>query len=416
MLRSTVEKVTPKQAATYLKKFQVNRRLRPGMVDYLSREIIENRWQLSHQGVAFFEDGSGADGQHRLNAIVKAGKAVHIAVFRGLKKTAMNIIDTGTARTPDDVLRINGRDYGPGAGGIVKQIAFGMEGGRGRLSNQVILELADRYGMGIKAINDAFEGKSVAGITVAPVKAAMVRAFFALPQRRGKIKRFAAILLKGLDADIDKKTERPAYLLRELLIGAASVRGSQTVAEVYAKTERALHSFLNGDNLDKIYATKFELFPMPGENDDSDDTSAPVEDGKRHFLVPVSGRGGESGSKIVKHGLRIGKIRIGKNSQCRKLIQKGDRLAFICNNKVIGDASVEEFTSSPRAQDDAFPYEIKLNGTRAYYERPVEVNGNLCAKLSGFQKNPTPNMLSTLVRSIRPLTAKDFGMLTTCPK
>lgn len=415
MIRAQVEQVTPKQAATYLKHFKlVQRRLRPSMVDYLAEEIKCNRFETTHQGLAFFDDGTGADGHHRLHAIIKANKTVKILVTRGLKRKAGNAIDTGTARTPDDVLRLNGRDYGVGAGGVIKHIVSGMEGSRGKLSNQVILDLADRYGHGLLFVAKVMGATNVPGVTVAPVKSVVVRAYFARPQQRPKLERFMEILVQGYKAQKASGKEDPAFALRELLHRQPGIRGTMLLKEVYAKTERALKSFLDDEPLDKIYATKWELFPLPGENEDMEiDKEAVATDGPTHFLIPVTGRGGESGRVIVQRALKKGIIRIGKNCPCRNMMKQGDRACFVISKMVIGDASIEGVVSNPRAGDDAFPHEVKLNGTRVYYERPVEITYNKCARLSGFKGNPNQNMMATLLRSVRPVTAGDFKLLTT---
>lgn len=101
-----VEVVTPALAAEWLKKNTRNRRPLLSKVANLVREIKEGRWVLTHQGIAFGEDGTLFDGQHRLLAVVEAGAPVTMRVTRGLPAETLNAIDTGTSRRSQDVLAI----------------------------------------------------------------------------------------------------------------------------------------------------------------------------------------------------------------------------------------------------------------------------------------------------------------------
>lgn len=106
---SKEELVTPEQAAEWLA--QRNTRNRPKnerAIIALAKDITEGRWITSHQGIAFGEDGSLLDGQHRLSAIVLSGVAVRVMVTRNLPLEARDIIDLGGAgtRRAQDVMAI----------------------------------------------------------------------------------------------------------------------------------------------------------------------------------------------------------------------------------------------------------------------------------------------------------------------
>lgn len=82
-----------------------NRHLRKAVVDKYATEMEKGRWFLTHQGIGIYEDGTLADGQHRLAAILKA-KAFNtkLVVVRGLPEDAVLAIDQHVKRTARDVL------------------------------------------------------------------------------------------------------------------------------------------------------------------------------------------------------------------------------------------------------------------------------------------------------------------------
>ncbi|MET9546552.1 hypothetical protein ABZY36_14745 [Streptomyces sp. NPDC006627] len=108
--------VTPEIAEELLSRAVVNRRLDWGQVAFLADSITRKEWQLTHQGIALdgpLDTGFLLDGQHRLNAIVKAGTPVPLYVFEGLPRTAFPVLDTGKRRSGVDTLSGTGEKYLP---------------------------------------------------------------------------------------------------------------------------------------------------------------------------------------------------------------------------------------------------------------------------------------------------------------
>jgi hypothetical protein len=109
-MRTKVETVTPKMARKWLEAsegFQ-QRGMRERLVAKLTHAIESDQWQITHQGIAIAEGGIVLDGQHRLTAIVRADMPVQMMVTRDADPAMFGVIDTGTARTPADSLRIAG--------------------------------------------------------------------------------------------------------------------------------------------------------------------------------------------------------------------------------------------------------------------------------------------------------------------
>lgn len=107
----TIELVTPEQAAIYLKHRAKNRGISSNKVESYVADIRAGRFQLSHQAIAFDEHGVLFDGQHRLAAIVRAGRSIVLTVARYHVPPAMAVIDSGISRSFKNVLQLNGFPY-----------------------------------------------------------------------------------------------------------------------------------------------------------------------------------------------------------------------------------------------------------------------------------------------------------------
>lgn len=103
--------VTPELASYMLEHNTHNRRLSARRTTTHTNMIKGGRWQTTHQGLAFDKTGRLLDGQHRLEAIVKAEMPVEIVVSFGWDTETFTAIDTGNPRTSDDLLYIDGMSY-----------------------------------------------------------------------------------------------------------------------------------------------------------------------------------------------------------------------------------------------------------------------------------------------------------------
>jgi hypothetical protein len=107
-VRTEVQEVTPELAGEWLLKNPQNRPLSRYFVAQLARAIERGEWQLTHQGIAFDERDNLVDGQHRLEAVVRAGVTVPMTVTRGVSRVAFTVMDTGRKRTGRDALSLAG--------------------------------------------------------------------------------------------------------------------------------------------------------------------------------------------------------------------------------------------------------------------------------------------------------------------
>ncbi len=100
--------VTPAMAEYYLGKNTANRRVSERRVKTYERDLLNGNFGTTHQGIAFYDDGSLADGQHRLIAIVRSETPAELLVVSGIKKKDAIHIDSGRARSMSDSIKIGG--------------------------------------------------------------------------------------------------------------------------------------------------------------------------------------------------------------------------------------------------------------------------------------------------------------------
>ena len=70
-MRTEYVTITPAMAKDMLLKNKINRDIKEYRITHWVWLMESQDWYTTHQGIAFYEDGTLADGQHRLLAIIK---------------------------------------------------------------------------------------------------------------------------------------------------------------------------------------------------------------------------------------------------------------------------------------------------------------------------------------------------------
>jgi hypothetical protein len=102
----SLETITPESATNWLRANQHNRPVRRRHVAFLAQEIIKGNWQVNGQPIVISEREEVLDGQHRLMAIIEAGRQIQSLVVYGIEEAAFKTIDTGAVRTGADALTL----------------------------------------------------------------------------------------------------------------------------------------------------------------------------------------------------------------------------------------------------------------------------------------------------------------------
>lgn len=107
MVTTEIMRVTPALARAWLEHNEGNRTVNRTHIVDLARDMIDGRFRLTHQPIAFDATGNLIDGQHRLMAIVQSGCTVELMVARYTDITTAKAlpVDIGKKRTAAQVLQ-----------------------------------------------------------------------------------------------------------------------------------------------------------------------------------------------------------------------------------------------------------------------------------------------------------------------
>jgi hypothetical protein len=107
-MKTEILTVTPEMAKNILLKNTKNRPIIATRVAEFEAQLLRGEMQLTHQGIAISETNILLDGQHRLIAISNTGVAAKLQVSTGLPDSVFAVLDTGSKRSPGNVLSISG--------------------------------------------------------------------------------------------------------------------------------------------------------------------------------------------------------------------------------------------------------------------------------------------------------------------
>jgi len=257
--------VTPDMAATWLEQTnRRNRKIKESIVVRYSRDMRDDKWILTHQGIAFSPDDILLDGQHRLWAVVESGRTIAMHVWRNITDEAMMVIDSATGRSMTDILNIarrNGQVTNHQVA-CLRAMLGGLSAKVPRLTPAEVSELLQQYG---KAVAFAIENlpaiASTRGINTATTRGVMARAYFSV--HHVTLREFCRKLTTGI---VTSDGEGVVVLLRQTLQMTGASGLANRIAR-YAKIERALRAYVDGENPSRIHCVTSEQFPLPGEDE-----------------------------------------------------------------------------------------------------------------------------------------------------
>jgi hypothetical protein len=253
-MKMEVMTVTPAMALRCLEKNKVaNRNLSQSRINAMVSDMVNGHWILTHQGIAFDNDGNLLDGQHRLAACIQSEMPFKTLVTKGLSVEACVAVDNVRPRSITDHARQIGLDISTSHSSIAMCIEYGAEF-HDHISIAKKLELIAKYRDGIGFA--VAHSRSNSGFQ-APCKAVVARAYYS--QDHGKLERFMEVYNSMVT---EGAKESAATTLRKYLT-SGKLYGWSARGEMYRKTETALYYFIRGKPMSKIYGTEKELFPLP---------------------------------------------------------------------------------------------------------------------------------------------------------
>jgi len=254
--------ITPEMAQRWLT--QSNDHNRPMSVAHcerLARDMREGHWKITHEGIAFSSNGRLLDGQHRLKAITLAGKAVEMFVWFDVPAEALLTINHGRPRDLVDLLALSGaaEDIDGHDIAILRALLAGM----GKVPQLTPAEASDAYHRHKDAIEFATVYLSrrggVNGVATSDVRAVIARAYYSADLER--LAAFCQVLSTGLAT---QPTDRPAVMLFSHLVRNPG-HNDMARRDRYLRTQRALAAYLRKEELGRLLAANYELFPLPEE-------------------------------------------------------------------------------------------------------------------------------------------------------
>jgi hypothetical protein len=260
-MTTSKEFVTPDMALDWLSKNENNRHLVPADVDYLRDCILSGAWRVTHQGIAFYEDGTLADGQHRLHAIMEAGVGVWINVTKGMPLQNADAIDRGKTRSNKDHLHFRGvkSDTRRVAACVcminqyfVERSENATRWAKRRLRPDEFAKFYDSFSDGIDFAYSS--NKQLHACVVAAIASAWFTA------DRDRLAQFRSLLSSGAATDAG---DHAAIRLRDFLIKKQYGQGESARNDLFLKACSALRAFLDGRSISKLYATNDHAFPLP---------------------------------------------------------------------------------------------------------------------------------------------------------
>ena len=105
---TSVITITPEMAKELLEQNTNNRGISPANVQKIASDMLSDGFKLNGETIKIYDDGSLADGQHRLMACVLSGKPFQTYVIRGIKKDVLHTIDAGKTRNTVEALNMTG--------------------------------------------------------------------------------------------------------------------------------------------------------------------------------------------------------------------------------------------------------------------------------------------------------------------
>jgi len=243
--------ITPQLAKDYLERNPKNRNVSERLVQKYAQDIQQGQWALTHQGIAFYEDGTLADGQHRLFAIIKADLPVRMMVTSGLKQSDAINIDAHRARSAIDGIKIGGLSDWIQAKHLTM---LPMITHPKRLSTHESVDMLNMLEDSAKFALKAFPTNK-RYLTSSIIHAALTLAHH-FGETPAKLMRFGDVFSTGL---ADKKEEFVIVLLREAFFNNRS-GGAQDKYEKFLKAQKAIYAYCRGEEVKRLMLPKGPIY------------------------------------------------------------------------------------------------------------------------------------------------------------
>jgi hypothetical protein len=248
-----IQLISPETAKLMLFEPAKNRSLKHGMIARFVHDMLQGKWRVTHQGIAFNTKGQLIDGQNRLHAVIKSNVAVWMLVVRGCEDSSMLSLDSGTVRSMPDQMRLNEVALTMPSGAEIPSVAcdsqrvtalhnLESQSWKGhKLSPDATIALIQRYNAGLTWARQHFKNGTPKKKpwNNASVVGGLV---YAYPFNPLEVDKFVDILI-GRKTNVP--SDDPAHVLREWLRDFDSSSGEANKVLQLRGTMWALYCHLN---------------------------------------------------------------------------------------------------------------------------------------------------------------------------
>jgi hypothetical protein len=249
---SEVVELTPAVAELLLKNNNENRAMNEATVQSYTYDITQGRWDFNGESLKIARDGSLNDGQHRCEAVVRAGKPIRTLMTFGLDRSARMTVDQGRVRGVGDYLFMEGGVKNSAEVAAAARIMWSVRNGfislgtprLGATKTAIRAEYwahAKAIDSAVSMINEAAGKKRVLG-----GKAAAIAALVSMRRAYASADDFMSKFIVGNDL----KAGDPILVLRERFMGKQIING----VDRYKMILRAFDHWVEGRTISKIAA------------------------------------------------------------------------------------------------------------------------------------------------------------------
>lgn len=214
-----IEEITPEIAKQWLGVNHRNRRLSNPTVTRLAGVILRGEWMADcTDAIGLDTDEGVVNGQHRLNAIITADRAVHALVLRNVNPDVIKIIDQGMHRTFGQLLEMNGYDYANYIATAVEwvyKMTNDYERSQPSAAKATVPQLLDVFNEHPKVIN-SFDPAYAAWSTTRVDRSMLIAYHYAFASVDPEA---ADLFFEQLATGIGVAADSPVYSLREKYLG-----------------------------------------------------------------------------------------------------------------------------------------------------------------------------------------------------
>lgn len=251
------------------------RRPREALRVRYAADMAADRWEFTHQGVAFNRAGQFFDGQNRCLGVVQSGATVRVLVFFGVGGAdEMSVTDTGGARTTSDAARVQGVRATPDDIATVRAWFRYNGGDRQQLSHSAVLDLVAEHAEKLSSVAMWFTSNKVRGADRASVRAAVFAALLA-GRDPVKLARFAQVVTDNAK-DAPAPGDSGPRLLRHFIIKylGNGQGGGAVDKDLFLRACKAVEGVLAGHEIQQLKPCAENPFPYRPRGDQKADRPA----------------------------------------------------------------------------------------------------------------------------------------------